>query len=136
MASNLSPQKSLQIFRIILPLFLMIHGLFRLISGGVDGFGIFLDSNHFVGGAVIAWSLTILEIVGSLFIILGYFVKWLSLLFICELIMGVVLVHASNGWFVVGGGSGGIEYSLLLVLGYLLLVFSNPQPLTESQKKL
>ncbi|HLF51101.1 DoxX family protein [Flavobacterium sp.] len=131
MTFNLSPQKSLQIFRIIFPLFLMIHGLFRLISGGVEGFGIFLESNHFVAGSVIAWSLTIIEIVGSILIILGYFAKWLCLLFICEIIMGILLVHAVNGWFVVGGGSGGVEYSLLLVLGYFLIALSNPKPLLK-----
>ena len=29
--------------------------------------------------------------------------------------MGIVLVHAKSGWFVVGGGSNGAEYSVLLI---------------------
>ncbi|MDZ4709548.1 MAG: hypothetical protein SH818_14205 [Saprospiraceae bacterium] len=30
-----------------------------------------------------------------------------------EITMGILLVHARQGWFVVGHSTGGIEYSLL-----------------------
>ena len=30
-------------------------------------------------------------------------------------IAGVVLVHAREGWFVVGAGRNGVEYSVLLI---------------------
>lgn len=35
--------------------------------------------------------------------------------------MGIVLVHAPHGWFVVGAGRNGMEYSVLLIVCLLLL---------------
>ena len=32
---------------------------------------------------------------------------------------GIVMVHAPNGWFVVGGGRNGAEYSVLLIVALL-----------------
>ena len=39
----------------------------------------------------------------------------LCLWFAAELTVGIVMVHAHAGWFVVGGGSGGMEFSVLLI---------------------
>lgn len=50
---------------------------------------------------------------------LGYAVRPLALCFAAELMMGIVLVHAREGWFVVGGGRNGVEYSVALI-GLLL----------------
>jgi putative oxidoreductase len=35
--------------------------------------------------------------------------------------MGIVLVHAQNGWFVVGPSTGGVEYSILLLLALIVI---------------
>jgi putative oxidoreductase len=40
--------------------------------------------------------------------------------------MGIVLVHARNGWFVVGYSDGGAEYSTLLILCFLLVASTDP----------
>ena len=34
--------------------------------------------------------------------------------------MGIILVHLREGWFVVGGGRNGVEYSVLLVSIFLV----------------
>jgi putative oxidoreductase len=39
--------------------------------------------------------------------------------FALELFAGIVLVHARDGWFVVGGGRNGMEYSVLLIVGLI-----------------
>jgi putative oxidoreductase len=44
--------------------------------------------------------------------------------FVFQLGMGIVLVHAENGWFVVGGGRNGVEYSVVLILGFVALIVS------------
>ena len=44
-----------------------------------------------------------------------------ALLFMAIYAMGIVLVHAPEGWFVVGAGRNGMEYSVLLI-GSLTLV--------------
>jgi putative oxidoreductase len=46
----------------------------------------------------------------------GIFPRVLSMWFALELIAGIALVHAREGWFVVGGGRNGVEYSILLLL--------------------
>ena len=111
----------LKIFRIIVAIFLLIHGITRMVHGTVGGFGDFLDSQGFPLGTYLAWGITLFEIIGAILLVLGYFVSWISLVFALELTMGIILVHASNGWFVVGGGTGGMEYSVLLIASFLLI---------------
>ena len=40
--------------------------------------------------------------------------------------MGIVLVHAPSGWFVVGGGRNGMEYSVLLIAVLLAQAWAAP----------
>lgn len=65
------------------------------------------------------------EIAGGLIMAEGYFVKCIAAIFILQLIMGIILVHAQNGWFVVGYQSGGVEYSILLILSLLVVAANN-----------
>jgi len=100
------------------------HGLIRLYAGTVNGFGEFLNNKGFLIGPAIAWFLTIFEIIGGLTMAAGYFVKWIAAVFIIEHIMGIILVHAPNGWFVVGYQSGGAEYSVLIIFSLLVIATS------------
>jgi uncharacterized membrane protein YphA (DoxX/SURF4 family) len=43
-----------------------------------------------------------------------------------ELIAGIYLVHASAGWFVVGAGRNGMEFSVLLILCLTVIAMSAP----------
>lgn len=115
---------SLVLFRILVGCLMAAHGSIRLYAGTVNGFGEFLNSKGFLIGTAIAWFLTIFEIIGGLIMASGYFVKWIAAVFILEIIMGIILVHAPNGWFVVGYQSGGVEYSVLLVFSLLLIAAS------------
>jgi putative oxidoreductase len=111
----------LRIFRTCVAVLLIIHGVTRIGNGSVGGFGEFLNGNGFPFGFYIAWGITFFEISGGLLIILGYFVPWICMIFIIELTAGIILVHAGNGWFVVGGGTGGMEYSVLLILSFFVI---------------
>lgn len=121
---------SLKIFRILVPIFMLIHGITRISRGTVGGFGEFLGGHGFPLGFYLAWGITIFEILGSLSVIAGYFVFIISLTFVVELTVGISLVHAENGWFVVGGGTGGVEYSVLLILSFLLIAATSGKPRT------
>ncbi len=112
------------IFRIVVALLLVAHGVMRLSAGTVNGFGEFLNSKGFLIGPAIAWFLTLFEIVGGLILAAGYFVKWIAAVFIIEIAMGIILVHAKNGWFVVGAQLNGVEYSVLLIFSLLLIAAS------------
>jgi putative oxidoreductase len=109
------------IFRITVGLFLMAHGLMRLYVNSLHGFGDFLSSKGFPAGYILAWCITLLDIVGGALLVWGKFRKIVCIAFIAELVMGIILVHFQNGWFVVGHQSGGIEYSVLLIVSLLLI---------------
>lgn len=118
-------QKGLLIIRISLALTMLIHGVARIYAGGVSPFGDFLNSQNFPVGFYLAWTITIFEIIGGLILVIGYFVPILAILFAVELLAGIILVHASSGWFVVGLGRNGMEYSVLLIISFLCIAYSN-----------
>ncbi len=109
------------IFRVVLALLLAAHGVMRIYVGTVDDFGVFLNNKGFFIGPAIAWFLTIFEIAGGICMAMGFFVRWISAVFMFEIAMGIVLVHAKNGWFVVGHQVGGVEYSVLIFVSLLLV---------------
>jgi putative oxidoreductase len=121
----ISQRHILIIFRIVVSLMLVAHGIMRLSAGTVNGFGGFLNSKGFMIGIAIAWFFTIFEIVGGLLMAAGYFVKWIAAVFMVEIFMGIILVHAQHGWFVVGHSLNGVEFSVLLIFSLLLIAGSN-----------
>jgi putative oxidoreductase len=105
---------------------MVIHGIARVRLGTVGGFGQFLESHGYPNGLVLAWILTIVEIAGGAILAAGYLVWPLALWFVSELATGIVLVHAKLGWFVVGAGQGGAEYSALLIAALLGAALADP----------
>ncbi len=97
------------------------HGWHRLLSGGYEPFGAWLNEQGFPFGVGIAWSITLLEAFGSPFLLLGKKLPYLCAAFISILFMGILMVHGQHGWFVVGSGSNGIEYSFLLIISLLAI---------------
>jgi putative oxidoreductase len=120
------PTIALLVLRIVVAILLFIHGAYRLMSGGVVGFGQFLTEAHFPLGPAIAWAITIGEIVGTVALAAGFFVRPLALYYAAVLSMGIVLVHSREGWFVVGGGRNGVEYSVLLIAVLLMQAWVAP----------
>ncbi len=94
------------------------------VIGSVVPFGGFLDSNGLPLGVALAWVITTFELVGSALLCTRRFVVIISMLFALELLMGIVLVHGPEGWFVVGAGRNGVEYSALLITGFLAVIAS------------
>jgi putative oxidoreductase len=99
----------------------MAHGIMRLSEGTVNNFGDYLDSQGFMIGHAIAWFLTFFEIIGGLCMALGFWARWIALVFIIEHCFGIILVHSPNGWFVVGHQSGGVEFSVLIIFSLLTI---------------
>lgn len=113
------------IFRMIVSVLLILHGLARIWAGTVNDFGGFLTSRGFPAGPTLAWSITIFEIIGGLLMAYGIWKKWIACIFAVELTFGIALVHAKNGWFVVGYSLNGVEYSVLLISSLLLIAFND-----------
>lgn len=114
--------------RLVVASLLFVHGLFRVASGGVTGFGDFLDGTGLPAGHLLAWVVTVLELVGTVVLAAGRLVRPLALYFSAELILGIVLVHSHFGWFVVGGGRNGMEYSVALIAMLLAQAWAGGQP--------
>jgi putative oxidoreductase len=103
------------VLRVTVALLLIIHGVARASLGIVDDFGVFLGSVGLPFGPAVAWLLTVVEIAGGLALAAGVLVLPLCVWFAVELATGIALVHAPNGWFVVGAGRNGVEFSVLLI---------------------
>jgi len=107
------------ILRLALAGLILAHGWYRALHGGVAPFGDFLDGRGFVIGDVLAWAITVFEMLAPVLLIVGRYVFPVTL--VCAFIyaMGIWLVHAPAGWFVVGAGRNGMEYSVLLIAALL-----------------
>jgi putative oxidoreductase len=111
--------------RIVAAGLMLIHGAARIYLGIVDDFGEFLTLKEFPLGFYLAWAITIFEIVGSIILASGYYVSILALIFAVHLLAGILLVHLKDGWFVVGAGRNGVEYSVLLITVFLTIAIAN-----------
>ena len=104
------------VLRLTLAGLIAAHGWARWLAGGIAPFGGFLEAQGFPAGMLLAGAVTALEIVGSLLLATGRLVFPLSLAFAAIYATGIALVHAKAGWFVVGLGRNGSEYSVLLIV--------------------
>ena len=108
-------------FRLLVALLVGVHGWYRLLEGGSPLFGEWLMSQGIPLPHAVAWSITIGEIIGSACLAIGICVRPFAILLMLVYATGVAMIHAKEGWFVVGAGRNGMEYSLLLI-GSLALV--------------
>lgn len=116
---------ALDVLRITTALLILIHGITRIAIDGVVPFGNWLESQGFPFGLYQAWAVTIYELVGPALIILRRHVTIACLGHIFILSIGLVLVHAPNGWFVVGAGRNGVEYSVLLITCLICIAWTH-----------
>jgi len=117
----ISLQSSVIGLRIFTACIFLAHAVVRISGGTIDRFGGFLEEKGLPFGVVLVWLITIFELAGSLLLIAGRFTKNLSLGFIVLLFAGIALIHAGNGWFVGEHGTGGVEYSALLIVAFIVI---------------
>lgn len=123
------------IIRVFLAATMVIHGVARINAGGVAPFGEFLSAQGLPLGLYLAWTITVFEIIGGLILAAGYSVTILAVIFAVELIIGIALVHAKDGWFVVGLGRNGMEYSVLLIVSFLAIAFAHYDAESRSRSR-
>ncbi len=118
-------RQSLVAIRIGLAALLFIHGAARVSFDGVGPFGGFLDARGFPFGLGLAWAVTAFELVAMPLLAWGRWVAPIALVASALYACGIWLVHASAGWFVVGLGRNGMEYSVLIILCLLALAWAH-----------
>jgi putative oxidoreductase len=117
-------QLALTIVRVAAAGNMIIHGISRLSHGTVSNFDDWLTSLGFP--PFTAWGITFFEILGGIALIWGK--KWvpaICIIFSIQLLMGIILIHFAEGWFVVGGGRNGMEYSVLLIICFMSTAIAN-----------
>jgi putative oxidoreductase len=112
----MTPRTSLMLIRLTLAGLIAAHGWARLLAGAVDPFGTWLGTQGIPLGMAVAWGITVIEIAGSPLLALGRLVFPLSVAFAAIYAAGIAMVHMHAGWFVVGLGRNGMEFSVLLIV--------------------
>lgn len=120
---NISTKYSAILLRMVMGIIFFTHGAARLYYDSVSDFGSYLDAQGFMIGILLAWVITIGEIVFGTMLAVGFKVRYCVIFHAIVVISGMFLIHIPQGWFVVGHGSGGVEYSLL-ILAVLIFLFS------------
>ncbi len=116
-----SPSPALIVLRCAVAALLAAHGWARLLTGGVAPFGEWLAGQGVPLGPLVAQGITWFEILATPVLALGRAVPALCAAFTAIYVTGIVMVHAPEGWFVVGLGRNGMEYSVLLVVCLLCI---------------
>lgn len=116
------------LLRLAVSTILVVHGVGGMFNGGINGFGQALNEWG-IGlaplGIPIAWAIKLSHLACVLSLVFDKYVKPTSLITIFILVMGIILIHGREGWFVVGGGRNGIEFNFLLIFALLTIMFPN-----------
>jgi putative oxidoreductase len=113
------------ILRVVVASVFVIHGVTRTVLGTVDDFGGFLAMSGWPAGHALAWLLTVVEIIGGVALAVGFHVRPLAVWLGLQIATGIVMVHAQAGWFVVGAGRNGAEYSVLIIACLLAVALTD-----------
>ncbi|WP_426485053.1 DoxX family protein [Flavobacterium sp. 2] len=115
------------LLRIAVSIILLTHSVFGMFNNGINDFGnLYLNQIGFAPfGVFLAWSIKLSHVIAAVLLLLNKYVKLAGFVTIFVLIMGIVLVHFQEGWFVVGGGRNGVEYNFLLIVVLLAIMFPN-----------
>lgn len=103
----------------------LTHSVIGIFDNGINDFGnLYLNHIGFAPfGVVIAWAIKLSHIVAAVLLIFNKYIKLAGFVTIFVLIMGIILVHFQEGWFVVGGGRNGTEYNFLLIIVLLAIMY-------------
>jgi len=118
----LSFRQTQVLLRVSLAIIFLAHAIVRIcLPGSIQTFSVFLANKGVAFSKVIVWAITVFEVAGGVLLLLGKFTKLIAAGFIALLITGVVLIHAQMGWFVGEHGTGGCEYSFILVIAFVVI---------------
>ncbi len=116
------------ILRLAVAIIFLSHSLHGIFTGNdVNNFGnLFLNQIGFAPfGVFIAWAVVLSQVITSVLLLIDKYTKISTIINILILIAGVVTVHFKEGWFVVGGGRNGMEFSFILIAVLLTIIVSN-----------
>jgi putative oxidoreductase len=114
------------VLRITLAAVFFMHGVPSIFTGAVNNFGnLYLNEAGFAPiGLPLAWMIKLSHVACAVLLILNCYIRVAALITIPILVAGIIMIHAAEGWFVVGAGRNGVEFNILLisVLVYLAMI--------------
>ena len=115
------------LLRFGLMVIMIMHGIPSFVEMSVIDFGNALTEVFGFGimGLPMAIVIKLIHVVTIPALLLNKYLKPLALLNIIIFITGILLIHWKHGWYVVGGGSEGIEFNFLLIFAFSTFIFPN-----------
>jgi len=113
------------VLRITLAAVFFVHGIPSIFTGAVNNFGNHLNTAGFaLIGLPLAWAIKLSHVACAILLILNRYIRLAAIVTIPILVAGIIMIHAAQGWFVVGEGRNGMEFNVLLisVLVYLAII--------------
>jgi putative oxidoreductase len=121
--------------RLGLGIMFVLHGLqiaFGMFGGtGIEGFSQMLSSLGFSPATPLAYIVAYFELIGGILLILGLFTRVASIVLILVMLVAIIKVHLSNGFFAM---SGGFEYNFIIICACASLLISGPGHLSIHKK--
>lgn len=115
------------LLRTAVAIILLTHSLPSIYTGDVNNFGnLYLNTVGFAPiGVPLAWAIKLSHVAAAICLLLDKFIKPAAIVTISILLVGIVMVHFKEGWYVVGGGRNGWEYNFLLIVVLVAILFPN-----------
>lgn len=115
------------ILRLTLVMIMIMHSVPAMFNNGVNDFGrLYLNTVGFAPfGLALAWLIKLSHIGTAITLIFNRWIVISGTITIFILFVGILTVHWTNGWFVVGAGRNGIEYNVLLIACFANLIIEN-----------
>ena len=112
---------ALRVLRVAVAVFFMAHAAVRVVKGSIPQFGAFLGQHGWPQSVLWVWGITAYELIAGNLMALGWRARWMALGLFTIAAMGIVIIHWQLGWFVGEHGTGGMEYSLSLMVSLLVI---------------
>ncbi len=115
------------LLRLAVAVILLLHSVPGIFNNGINDFGKFyLNEIGFAPmGIPIAWAIKLSHIICAVCLLLDRYTRPASIITIFILVMGIIMVHFKEGWYVVGAGRNGMEFNFLLIFVLLAILFPN-----------
>ncbi len=115
--------------RVIVGIIMFAHGLQKL-TGGPGNFGQGLAGMGVPLPVLMAYVVTLVELIGGILLIAGLLSRLAALLLTIDLVVAILLVKVTTGLIAPQGSGAGAELDLALIAGLLVILLAGPGKLS------
>jgi putative oxidoreductase len=119
--------------RVLVGVIMAVHG-FQKLTNGPAGFAEVLTALGVPAPGIMAWVVTLTELLGGVLLVLGLFSRLAAFALTVDLVVAILLVKLDVGLIAPMGQPGtGYELDLALIAGFLVVLFGGPGPLSADR---